>query len=51
MSRSVIKEFGWRHALGRAGTIDEAAQMLTFLIGPKSTFTTGTVINVDGADP
>lgn len=34
--------------LGRLGRADEVAGVITFLLGPDSTFITGQVINVDG---
>jgi NAD(P)-dependent dehydrogenase (short-subunit alcohol dehydrogenase family) len=37
-----------RQPMGRLGTADEIAAMVAFLAGPRSSFTTGAVITVDG---
>lgn len=36
------------HALGRAGTVEEVANAITFLASDLATFTTGTSLSVDG---
>lgn len=37
-----------RTPLRRLGTVEEVANVITFLMGPKASFITGQVINVDG---
>jgi NAD(P)-dependent dehydrogenase (short-subunit alcohol dehydrogenase family) len=36
-------------AFRRHGTTDETASVICFLLGPESTFVSGSVYNVDGA--
>jgi NAD(P)-dependent dehydrogenase (short-subunit alcohol dehydrogenase family) len=36
-------------AFRRHGTVEETASVICFLLGPESTFVSGSVYNVDGA--
>jgi meso-butanediol dehydrogenase / (S,S)-butanediol dehydrogenase / diacetyl reductase len=43
-----IAEFGSRHPLGRVGTIEDVAELIAFLAGPRSGFCTGADFRADG---
>ena len=43
-----IEEFGKAHALGRVGTVEEIASLVSFLVGNDSGFCTGGDIAIDG---
>ena len=44
----VITTWGKSHPLGRVGKIEEIAEYVSFLAGPKASFITGTCNSVDG---
>jgi len=43
-----LKGFGAGHPLGRVGTIEEVAELVAYLAGPRSSFSTGSDYAVDG---
>lgn len=43
-----LKGFGAGHPLGRVGTIEEVAELVAYLAGPRSAFSTGSDYAVDG---
>lgn len=43
-----LEEMGKLHPLGRVGTVDEVAQLILFLASDASSWTTGSVIPIDG---
>lgn len=45
---NVVKTWGKSHPLGRVGKIEEIAEYVSFLAGPKASFITGTCNRVDG---
>jgi NAD(P)-dependent dehydrogenase (short-subunit alcohol dehydrogenase family) len=44
----VVLDWGRMHPVGRVGTAEEVAELITFLAGPRSSFITGAEIKVDG---
>lgn len=44
----MIKEFGSAHPIGRVGTVDEVAELISYLAGPNSGFCTGGDYLIDG---
>ena len=43
-----LKGFGAGHPIGRVGTIEEVAELVAYLAGPRSSFSTGSDYAVDG---
>ncbi|MFG2072450.1 SDR family NAD(P)-dependent oxidoreductase [Nonomuraea maritima] len=43
-----LRGLGALHPLGRAGTAQEVADAIVFLLSPASSWTTGAILNVDG---
>lgn len=43
-----LQGFGAGHPIGRVGTIQEVAELIAFLAGPRSSFSTGSDYGVDG---
>ena len=43
-----IKEFGRSHSIGRVGTVDEIAALVSYLVGPESGFCVGGDFLIDG---
>ncbi|MDC3415151.1 SDR family NAD(P)-dependent oxidoreductase [Terrihalobacillus insolitus] len=44
----VVSTWGKNHPLGRVGKIEEIAEYVSFLVGPRSSFITGTCNRIDG---
>jgi NAD(P)-dependent dehydrogenase (short-subunit alcohol dehydrogenase family) len=44
----LIAGWGKMHPIGRVGTAEEVAELVTFLAGPRASFITGAEIKVDG---
>lgn len=44
----VLDDWGRMHPLGRVGTIQEVAELIAFLAGPKASFITGGEYKIDG---
>jgi NAD(P)-dependent dehydrogenase (short-subunit alcohol dehydrogenase family) len=44
----LIADWGKMHPIGRVGTAEEVAELITFLAGPRASFITGAEIKVDG---
>lgn len=49
MGRPADTPFSEPSAIQRLGTADETASVICFLLGPESTFVSGSVYQVDGA--
>jgi NAD(P)-dependent dehydrogenase (short-subunit alcohol dehydrogenase family) len=45
---SVLAEWGSSHSIGRIGTPDEIAEVISFLVSPRASFVTGSEYLVDG---
>ena len=43
-----LQGFGAGHPIGRVGTVEEVAELVAYLAGPRSTFSTGSDYAVDG---
>jgi enoyl-[acyl-carrier-protein] reductase (NADH) len=46
--QEALRGLGALHPLGRAGTPQEVADAIVFLLSPASSWTTGAILNVDG---
>ncbi|HYI24106.1 MAG TPA: glucose 1-dehydrogenase [Thermomicrobiales bacterium] len=44
----LIADWGRMHPVGRVGTSEEVAELVTFLAGPRASFITGAEIKIDG---
>jgi NAD(P)-dependent dehydrogenase (short-subunit alcohol dehydrogenase family) len=44
----LIADWGRMHPIGRVGTAEEVADLVTFLAGPRASFITGAEIKIDG---
>ena len=48
LERALAEQWGMHIALGRAGRPEEVGDAIAFLLSPRSSYTTGALINVDG---
>ena len=47
-SESLVDAWGRMHPIGRVGTVEEVAELIAFLTGPKAGFITGGEYKIDG---
>jgi NAD(P)-dependent dehydrogenase (short-subunit alcohol dehydrogenase family) len=47
-SEAIVEAWGKMHPVGRVGTVEEVAELIAFLAGPKAGFITGSAHQIDG---